>query len=246
MRHLKEYQARTMVPHQDHESAYVPLFNIRRAAAGVENAWQRNEYAIEAENLLATDPDAWVSGFVNSTNRNLRSAYLDTLNRAELATAMAVQDIALPLLNEKPSLTRVVGITAAMTLDIQAVQQLLIHGQGAGLSSILGNLNLHMPRAGLSALLEFAIQKAPARNASLAITEWWPRLKHEAGTRDLMVETLNDPVLGSSAALALAQSPDIQTLKTLQDTAKGESVAAHRAQMALDINRDALLRELQP
>ncbi len=85
--------------------------------------------------------------------------------------------------------------------------------------------------------------EAPADNASLAIAAWWPRLRHEAAIRDLLVDKLADPALGAAAALALAQSPDIQTIKILQDTAGGDSVAARRAQMALDINRDRLVGE---
>jgi hypothetical protein len=70
-------------------------------------------------------------------------------------------------------------------------------------------------------------------------------LKHEAVIRDLLVEKLADPALGGAAALALAQSPDIQTIKILQDTANGETLEARRAQMALDINRDRLVGEVQ-
>ena len=57
---------------------------------------------------------------------------------------------------------------------------------------------------------------------------------------------LADPELGASAALALAQSPDIQTIKALQDAAKGDSAAARYAQMALDLNRAGLIAEVQP
>jgi len=43
----------------------------------------------------------------------------------------------------------------------------------------------------------------------------------------------------------LAQSPDIQTIKVLQDIAGGNSIAARRAQMALTMNRDRLIGEVQ-
>ena len=43
MQHLRDYQPRALVPHEDHEDALVPLFNIRAAAAGIENGWQRKE-----------------------------------------------------------------------------------------------------------------------------------------------------------------------------------------------------------
>ncbi len=62
-------------------------------------------------------------------------------------------------------------------------------------------------------MLIYAIHQAPADNAALAIAAWWPRLRHEAAIRDLLVDKLADPALGAAAALALAQSPDIQTIK---------------------------------
>ena len=36
--HLRNYAARTLVGHEDHAGGRVPLFNIRAAAAGVENS----------------------------------------------------------------------------------------------------------------------------------------------------------------------------------------------------------------
>jgi hypothetical protein len=242
MHYLLNYQVRTLVPHQDHESAYVPLFNIRGAAMGVENSWQRTDFELEAENLLATNPEALISGFVRSTSRNQRSAYLDALNQTEPATAKAVQDIAISRIDEAPALTLLVATTVSKTLDTRATQQLLVHGRGEGLSSALEKLKI-LPLSELSSLLEFAINKAPAKNASLAMAAWWPQLKHESDMRDLLIETLGDTALGSSAALVLAQGPDIQTLKSLQLVAEGDSIAAHRAQLALDISRDGLVGE---
>ena len=96
------------------------------------------------------------------------------------------------------------GVTTVRTLDMFAIQQLLIHGKGAGLSTTLKQLELELHRSDTATLLSFALQKAPVHNASLAIAAWWPRLKHEAVIRDLLVEKLADPALGGAAALALA------------------------------------------
>ena len=246
MQHLQNYQARILVPHEDHGDVYVPLFNIRAAATGVENTWQRVEFALEADKLLNSNPAALVAGYVDSSNHNQRSAYLDSLQHADLAAVVTVQDIVLQQIDEMSVLTPVLGTTTAITQDILAIKQLLTNGQGVGLSSALKQLNLQLPLSDTAALLQFSIHQAPASNATLAIAAWWPRLSHEADIRDLMVEILADPALGASAALALAQNPDIQTIKTLQDTARGDSVAARRAQMALDVNRARLIGEVRP
>jgi hypothetical protein len=246
MQHLQNYEPQTLVPHEDHGETLVPLFNIRGAAAGIENGWQRQEFALEALELLATNPATLVSAYAESANRNRRSGYLDSLKQADISDIAVVQSTALAQLEHTAELTPVVGLTVVITADTYAMQQLLLNGRGAGLSSTLKQLEERLDPVETQALLTYAILEAPAGNAALAMAAWWPGLRHEAALRDLLVETLADPALGSAAALALAQSPDIQTIKVLQDTAGGDSLAARRAQMALDINRERLVGEVQP
>jgi len=246
MQHLQNYQPQTLVPHEDHGNTLVPLFNIRGAAAGVENGWQRTEFAIDAVELLRADPTALVSGYIASTSHNQRSGFLDALKLADMTDVETVQNAALEQLEQAPAVTAMLEVTAVITADTLAVQQLLVNGRGAGLASAFKQLDQRLPASETAALLIYAIQQAPTGNASLAIAAWWPRLSHEAVIRDLLVDQLADPALGASAALALAQGPDIQTIRILQDTASGNSAAAKRAQMALDLNRDHLLGEVQP
>jgi hypothetical protein len=246
MQYLQNFQPQTLVPHEEHRDAAIPLFNIRRAATGIENGWQRTEFAIEAETLLATQADVLLSTYVKSENHNQRSAYLDALRQADTPAVIQVQDLALEQLAKTPSLTPMLGITAARTADTFAIKQLLSKGRGAGLSTALELIGKQLQAPETAELLVFAIQQAPATNATLAIAAWWPQLSHDAATRDLLVGLLSDPALGSSAALALAKEPDIQTIKALLDTADGDSIAARRARLALDINRDRLVGEGQP
>ena len=245
MQHLQSYQTQTLVPDEDHGYTLVPLFNIRGAATGVENGWQRTEFAIEAARTLETSPVTLVSAYVETDNRNQRSGYLDALRQAGLTDVETVQNAALERFEGAPELTPLIAATAVITLDPFAIEQLLTHARGAGLSAALGQLDDRLPASETAAYLTYAIQQAPAENASLAIAAWWPRLRHEAEIRDLMVDKLDDPALGSAVALALAQSPDIQTIKLLQDTADGDSIAARRAQMSLNMNRDGLIGEVR-
>jgi hypothetical protein len=246
MQHLHDYQVRTLVPDADHGATLVPLFNIRGAAAGVENNWQRKEFAIEAIALIRTNPATLVNAYAQSTNHNQRSGYLDSLRQADMADVAGAQQAALAKFEQTPELTAVIGLTAVLTADPSAVRQLLVNGNGAGLSATLRQLAEQLPAAEIEDLLTYAIIEAPAANASLAIAAWWPGLKHVATVRDLLLEQLADPALGSAAALALAQSPDVQTVKLLQQTAAGNTLAARRAQLALAINREQLIGETQP
>lgn len=241
MQHLVSYEAQTLVPNEHHGDSLVPLFNIRAAAFGVENSWQRTEFAVEAIELIRSDPAALVSAYAESGNNSQKSGYLDALVQVSMADVLAVQDAALEQFEQSPELTPIIGETAVITADIYAVQQLLMNGRGAGLASALRQLDKQLHPSETAALLTYAVQNSSTHNASLAIAAWWPRLKHDAEIRDLLVDQLSDPKLGSAAALALAQSPDIQTIKVLKDTAGNGSIAARRAQMALDINRSRLV-----
>lgn len=241
MEHLKNYQAQALVPDEDHGQTLIPLFNIRGAATGIENGWQRTEFAFEAIEKLETNPEALVSAYAESSNPNQRRGYLDALRQARIDDVETLQNVALAQFDREPGLTRLLGLTCVITTDQIAIQQLLVYGRGAGLSATFRQLDERLPASDTAALLSYAIQYAPPENASLAIAAWFPRLRHQAAMRDLLLDQLADPSLGSTAALALAKSPDIQTIKLLQDTAGGSSVAARRAQMALSMNRDGLV-----
>lgn len=246
LKHLKNYQAQTLVPHEDHAGARIPLFNIRAAAAGVENSWLRQRYAYEAQVLMANSPDALVMGFERAGNQNQRYAFIEVLQNAPLRDVIAVQHVTLEKLADSPSLTPLIATTAAITTDPAAIERLLTDGAGAGVSSALTKIGQRLPLTDLRELLLFAIQQVPAINASMAIAAWTPQLRHDMVIRDLLVAKLPDTELGASAALALAHQPDIQTIKILQDTASGNSIAARRAQMALDLNREQLNGDNQP
>jgi len=244
--HLQNYESQTLVPDADHPATLIPLFNVRAAATGIENGWQRAEFADEAIDLLNTDPATLVPAYLQASSQNQRSGYLDTLRQADMVCVAAVQQAALAIFAHTPELTPVVGLAAVMTADVAAVRQLLKNGAGAGLSSALRQLDQQLQPEEKQTLLTFAFEQAPAVNASLAIATWWPGLRHVAGVRDLLVAILADPELGSAAALALASEPDVQTIKILQQAAQGDSLSARRAQMALAINREQLAGGTRP
>jgi len=216
MQYLGSYQAQVLVPHEDHRDAAVPLFNIRAAAIGVENGWLRDEAIAEAQVLLEADPATLPGNFLKSATASQRSGFLDAVRQTDLASVQAVQIAALDQLGTSPELTRLVAVTAAITADPYAARRLLIDGSGTGLATALDTLGEQYSTAELAALLEIGIEQAPSANAALAIAAWWPVLRHDAATRQLLIDKLDDPALGSSVALALAQSPDIQTIKELQ------------------------------
>lgn len=245
MRHLQNYRARTLVPHEEHPNNHVPLFNIRGAATGVDNGWTRAEARADSTQLL-DDPTGFVDGYLQSSNAPQKYGQTDALKMARFTDVSAVQDAALQRLAEQPTLSPLIAATASITADREAMEALLVSGSGPSLAQAFRQFEALLSTDELESLLELAVFEAPPGNASLAIAAWWPRLKHDPAARALMIGLLDDAGLGSSAVLALSQEPDIQTIKLLQDTAAGESGAAQRAQQALDLNREGLTREVQP
>lgn len=245
MQHLGTYQSRVLIPHEDHGDASVPLFNIRAAAKGVENSWLRTESTSEAFALLATSPATLPGIYLKSTHPSQRSGYLDAVRQADLASVHAVQNAALDQLGASPKLTPLVAATAVITADPYAIRRLLVDGSGAGLVAALDTLGRQNSAVESADLLEFAIQQAPTTNAALAIAAWWPTLRHDTATRQLLLDNLANPALGSAVALALAQNPDILTIRELQFIASGNSSAAGRAQLALNISRDGVFSEVR-
>lgn len=246
MQYLHLYQARTLVPLEERPGAYVPLFNIRGAAGGVENGWSRTEATAQAVPLLDKQPAKLLDAYLQAPDGPQRQGYLDAVELAQRDAVFSLQDAAMQRLANQPGLTALLIATSAITHDRQAMQAVLINGRGAGLVPAFTGFGRRLQDDELADLLGFAIHKAPASNASLAIAAWWPRLRHEAATRDLLIGLLDDAELGSSAVLALSQAPDVQTIKLLQDAAGSGSGAAARAQQALDLSRTHPRAGLQP
>ncbi|MGD9022049.1 MAG: hypothetical protein PVF46_09645 [Lysobacterales bacterium] len=240
MQHLLAYRARAMVPHEEHIDAWVPLFNIRAAARGVENAWAREAATSLAVSKLLYDPVALVDLFEQSPGGAQRHGYLDAVEIADIAAVIGVQDEVLHRLATQPELSPLLASTAIITRDFAAMRELLIHGHGAGLATALARFTHDLGTDELAGLYEFAVFEAPTPNASLAIATWWPRLRHDANTREIMLGLLGDAELGSTAALALSRQPDVAIIKALSDTAAGDTQAARQARRALELNRAQL------
>jgi hypothetical protein len=245
MQYLRSYQTRVLVPHEDHGEALVPLFNIRGAASGVENTWVRAESTAKAKKVLEQNPTALVAKYLQSGNPVQQSGYRDALATAPDTELWVLQAIAMDQLEKSPDLTSLLATTAAITADPAATRRLLTHGSGSGLSTTFESIASMADPLVTVDLLAFAIEQAPAGNAALAIAAWWPVVRHNAAARQLLLDKLDDPTLGSAIALALARQPDTQTIRELQLVASGDSLAARRAQLALNMSRDGLLVEVQ-
>ena len=120
MQHLRSYESLVLVPGEDHSRSLVPLFNVRGAAAGVENSWQRSEWTRKGAVLIETNPSLVVSEFTASTSHNQRSGLIDALHQAEIENVALVQELALEQFKVRPELTGILAATSVITNDVFA------------------------------------------------------------------------------------------------------------------------------
>jgi hypothetical protein len=111
-------------------------------------------------------------------------------------------------------------------------------GRGPELASILRDslAGLSLPDQAL--LLLFCLTSAPAENAALAIAVLAPGLQDNEGVTASLLDLLEDPALGASAALALAHYSDPGVRQDLKEIAAGEGPQSGRAQLALEISAE--------
>jgi len=246
--YLTLYQPQVWVSSDEHAQDLIPLFNIRAAAAGIKNNWLRQDSKLLATQVINTHPSEFVALFIQAQDRQaqdkvVRAGYLDALRQADSDSVQAIGAQAFEQLRSIPELSALLAVVAQADKNGDTIQRLLVDGKGPQIAPVLRSIAQQLNRDQLAKLLQFAVAKAPAENAALAIASWWPELSSDPATRQLLLNTLAYPELGSAAALALADKPNVQTIHELQQLAEGDSLAAKRARIALDIDRQNLIRE---
>ena len=240
--YLTGYQSSVLVPHEDHPRAAVPMFNIRAAANGVVNEWSRQEAAFEGATLVATNPGQLLRAYENEKEFPRRRGLLDALDSASQAQLVAVSQAVLPEISLKPELIAVAHRAAIRSKDIHALTELAENGRGADMHRVFRDSAELFSIEQNQSLLEAALRNPSRETASLAIAQFSAALKGNAATEQLLIQLLDDPKLGSSAALALALAPSEQALESLQAMANagGETMFSSRARLALDIHAAGL------
>ena len=202
---LRSVSPRTMVSHPESAVLGVPLFNIAAAAEGVYQQQLQLEARDRAEATLDGGAEAWLNAYL-AAGRAGRAGYDSALDDATADTLQGIIEAGSARLSEAPELTSVLGKAALLRGDVLALKQVAQYGSGAQLAHILAAAGQTLPANDSLALLEFAIEHAPASNASLAIAQIYPRIEASGIATPLLVSTLGHPQLGASAALALGMS----------------------------------------
>lgn len=232
---LKAYQPNTLIPHEDHPRAAVPLFNVRAAAAGVEHGWLRQDAMLEGMALLKLNPRALVDVYLIETHTAARLGYMATLDQASPEQLAMLSKFATRRLAARPELTPLAGRSALLAGDLAAMEHVVVHGDGPALTHLMREAAQQLESADGMRLMEAAIRHSGPINASLAIAELGPMVSREPAAQALLLDQLGSPELGGAAAIALARVPSPQIRQALADIrTSGDELSAARARMALD------------
>jgi hypothetical protein len=240
--YLRAYPAMTLVPHEDHPSGRVPLFNIRAAAAGLEHRWLREEALLEGQALLRSNPRALADAFTLEVEPAVHAGYLQALEQATPGQLASLSAATRSRLEDTPELTPLAGRAALLLRDRQALETTLRHGEGDAVHRLLQDAASVLSRDDRLELLQSTLGSQRRDNASLAIAALYPALAGHPIADEALVARLGDPTLGAGAALALAQSPSLATRQALEALAvTSDRPASRRARMALQLLDERLL-----
>lgn len=245
--YLQNYQSTVLVPHEDHPSGNVPLFNIKGAAAGVVNGWTRQEAAFKGAALILEDPDSLPLAYLSESSLPAQQGLLDSLDTASPTQLKSISGFALRNLETYPQLVAVASKSALISMDQESLLMLAESGYGAGIHTLFSVSVKQLDKVQIQQLLQAALRNPSHETAALAIAQLGPALSGNEPSESLLLEMLGDPKLGSSAALALVVSPSNKVLLRLQALAVTENnePAAIRARLALDMYASRLLTGAQ-
>jgi hypothetical protein len=204
---LSNYPLRTLVAHDDHPGMGVPLFNVRAAAHGISNSWDRQEAVALAEILLRESPDRFITSYLEASPAG-RLGFIDTMEYASPEQLDKLGAAALPLVASHHELTLVAAQAAMDSGDLGLLQMTVTQGGGPDLARVLRMASKKLNAGEAAELLEYTLKRDSGSKAALAIAQLAPSRLDDPAVREILFETLSDRDLGVAAALVLGASHD--------------------------------------
>lgn len=230
---LYSYPPAVLVAHEEHPRHAVPLFNVRAAAHGVVNGWERQKAVIEAEQLMGEAPDQFISAYLDASPAGQRG-FIEALEFASTEQSAELSLLAVEQLAESPELTLVAARAAIGSGEMELLRRSIALGEGPGLARALKEAAAGLSTAETAGLLKYTLELGSASKAALAIAQLAPGRLDDPAVRDLMFKALTSQTLGASAALVLGSSKDPEIQSRLSEIAAGEEgLEKQRAQMAI-------------
>jgi hypothetical protein len=234
---LEAYPPETLVPHAEDASIAVPLFNVPAAATGVRHGIERQSGQLRSAQLLSSGPRAWIQGYL-AASAPARAGFREGLEGASGQQMEALKQSTLQDLDDQPELFAVAAAAALATADRAAIEHLALHGRNAYLAPMLRSATSRLSQDQQAGILLAAIESAPAENAALAIAVLAPGLNALPAVTDSLFDLLEDPALGSAAALALSRHPEPEVRQRLSRIAEGGDAVAKRVRMVSELSAE--------
>lgn len=243
---LQRYRNLTLVADAESSRLGVPLYPIRSAASGLLHYWTRQQAARDAAALLRQDPQQLLSVYISNPDVNVRAGIEAALSTAGRPDLRALLEHGLPRLSGPAELTGLLGKSAIYLGDIDIASDILIRGRGHSLTEITRLASRRFVKTELGEILLSGIGAAPASTAAMLIAELAPYCIDLRDISSALMNALEHPELGSTAALSLAQWGSDQQREALRALAARDqsSLAAKRAQTALSLSRARPARRL--
>lgn len=234
---LQNYTSIVLVEDEDHPRGLVPLFNISSAAAGVQNEWRRQDATYRGAVQLALDPQNLVDAYLEAAGGPERTGLIDALSSANVQQLNAISDLAMEQIHTRPEAFTLAAKAALRNGNTRVLQQLVSGYEHPDMAHVLQDSARVLSPQQSSQLLEAALAGDSVLTASLAVAILNPVLAGDLQTETMLLEKLADEELGSTAAIALAQTASPQTLLELQKLARpsNHSSQASKARMALQV-----------
>jgi hypothetical protein len=241
---LASYSPQTLVAHEESDNTAVALFNIPAAAKGVQYEFSRRQAEAHAASMLAGPAEDWISNYLDASPAG-RAGFLAALDFASREQLSAIDGNVRDLVGGEPELTAVAGRTALAMSDVQSMRQVLVLGSGSDVTSMLRSAAAKLSSDDRAELLLVSIESAPPQNAALAIALLSPGLQAEPAVTSTLFDLLEDPQLGSAAALALARFDEAGIRSQLLLLSGSEGLAATRARVAIKLLESAAIQGTQ-
>ncbi len=247
--YLTNYNSRSRIQHPENIDASLPLFNIRATVTGAISLRKRQQ-DLEIAQSLEQQPSALLNHYLQTpplSQAALRQAAvnLPAISRNQLLAISLIE------LNN-PQSTKAVRLAlislssdlALAATNVTALSAIIATGEGLPLPRLLIQLNDKLP-AEQSKVLLYQASKLSPQIAAIAIGELAEFASTDTEVYAQLFLWLDDPQLGSAAALALSTTKQQNLTSELRQLSTSKQThTANNAQLALYL-LDASAREQQ-
>lgn len=242
---LADYHSQVLVAHDESAAYGVPLFPVAAAARGSQRERQRRWAKQNSNSWLTGDPLQWTQRYLAASAVE-REGFSQSLQVAQDGALVAIADQLQLQLPAHAELAAPLGWVASRLSDPKLFLAAYRDSIGADSVAILREAAWRLDTAQRSQLFAAVVVLPAADKAALGISVLAPSLQTNPQVSNSLLNLLDNPELGASAALALAGNPDPAVQASLQRMLQSGGLKARRAALALDQETSSQAAGIEP